>query len=390
MAGSDALVFAVVLLARLLVPLAILRWPLPAILAAMVLDAVDQTVFQAFTTLDLSFYQSYDKALDIYYLSIAFIATMRNWTNLAAYRVSSFLYYYRLVGVVLFELSQVRALLLIFPNTFEYFFDFIEAVRVRWDPRRLAAGVIIGAAAFIWIVIKLPQEWWIHIAQLDTTELIQEQIFGVPAGTPWGETFAQRPWLVVGAIVLVAVLLVAAWWVTTRKLPAADRRPRFDADGEASRFVDPGAVSEVRTRIAARLLDRVLAEKIVLIGLVATIFGQVIPSLAATPLTLAVAVVLLVVVNAAATEWFQRRRSGDLPGAIRQFLLTYVINLAILAVGSATLSIVSGDELDIRLGGFLVLLLSMLITLFDRYRPEQIARFPVGQPIARPDIPIGS
>ena len=96
-------------------------------LVALVIDGLDQTIFQTFTSLDLSGYQQYDKALDVYYLSIAYSATMRNWTNLDAFSVSRFLYYYRLVGVVAFELTQVRALLLVFPNTFEYFFDAYEA-----------------------------------------------------------------------------------------------------------------------------------------------------------------------------------------------------------------------------------------------------------------------
>jgi hypothetical protein len=53
----------------------------PDVLAALVLDGVDQTLFQVFT-------------------------------NLPAFQVSRFLIYYRLVGVVAFELSQIRALLL--------------------------------------------------------------------------------------------------------------------------------------------------------------------------------------------------------------------------------------------------------------------------------------
>ena len=51
-------------------------------LAALVIDGLDQTIFQTFTSLDLSGYQSYDKALDVYYLSIAYTATLRNWTHL--------------------------------------------------------------------------------------------------------------------------------------------------------------------------------------------------------------------------------------------------------------------------------------------------------------------
>ena len=56
--------------------------------------------------------------------------------NPAAFEVSRFLYLYRLVGVTLFELFRQRWLLLVFPNTFEYFFIAYEAVRTRWNPRR--------------------------------------------------------------------------------------------------------------------------------------------------------------------------------------------------------------------------------------------------------------
>jgi len=155
----DGLIFGAVVAARILVPLAIPRFPLPAMLASLVIDGLDQTIFQTFTHLDLEGYQTYDKALDVYYLSIAYVATLRNWTNHTAVGVSRFLYYYRMIGVVIFEITQIRAVLLIFPNTFEYFFDFYEGVRARWDPRKLTKGLIVGAAAFIWIFIKLPQEW---------------------------------------------------------------------------------------------------------------------------------------------------------------------------------------------------------------------------------------
>jgi hypothetical protein len=124
--NPDLLVFWFVAAARFIVPLTIPRYPLPGITASLILDAVDQTIFQQFPGLDLKNYQGYDKALDIYYLTIAYISTLRNWKNHFAFQVSRFLFYWRLVGVALFELTQLRMLLLIFPNTFEYFFIFYE------------------------------------------------------------------------------------------------------------------------------------------------------------------------------------------------------------------------------------------------------------------------
>src|SRR4029079_6956165 len=100
------------------------RFPL-VILAALVLDAVDGTLLELFSDVDTGPggpYQSFDKALDIYYLAIAYLATMRNWSSQPAFRVGQFLFYYRLVGVLAFELLDSRAMLLLFPNTFEFFF----------------------------------------------------------------------------------------------------------------------------------------------------------------------------------------------------------------------------------------------------------------------------
>ncbi|MEM9714158.1 MAG: hypothetical protein AAGA17_18195, partial [Actinomycetota bacterium] len=133
----DLLVFVTVCLLRLGVPLLILRFPLPAIVFALVLDAADQTIFQTLTDIDLTNYQSYDKALDVYYLAIAYIATFRNWRNGTAILIAAALWYYRLVGVTLFELTGWRPLLLIFPNTFEYYFIALAVIRLGWDDTRL-------------------------------------------------------------------------------------------------------------------------------------------------------------------------------------------------------------------------------------------------------------
>jgi hypothetical protein len=367
------LIFGVVVASRILVPLAIPRFPLPAMLVALVIDGIDQTIFQTFTTLDLSGYQSYDKALDVYYLSIAYVATLRNWTHADAFVVSRFLYYYRLVGVVAFELTQVRALLLVFPNTFEYFFDFYEAVRIRWDPRRMSKGLVIGAAAFIWIFIKLPQEWWIHVAQLDMTDTIKTMIFGVPTTASWAEAIAANPLVIVITLVAIALLAVAAWWLLTRRLPPADRPPTFDADKGQPR-VDPERVDATRSRLASSLVNRYLVEKIVLVSLVSIIFGRMLPGVDASPVGIAIGVGVVIVVNAAISEWLVRRaRPLGSSTALRQFAWTLAINLGIVVVGQLVLDVLRGQTFEHAL--VFVLLLSLIVTLYDRYLPIHIARF---------------
>ena len=365
-------VFWVVAIARFLVPLTIPRYPFPGIIASLLLDAVDQTIFQQFPGLQLEGYQGYDKALDIYYLTIAYISTLRNWGNIFAFRVSRFLFYWRLVGVALFELTHLRWLLLVFPNTFEYFFIFYEAYRLRWDPTRMSKKLAIGAAVFIWIVIKLPQEYWIHIGQIDTTDWIKMDLFGVPADTPWGEIVQAWPGVFVAAFIVIAALLVAAVWLARRRLRPADHSLAFDADAHQPAFTTEQVRNAVASE-ASRIVDAALLEKIVLITLVSMCFGQVIPGMQATNFQLIIGVALIVIVNTALSHWLARRGFGW-AFSLWQFIALAVVNLIALLV-YAFLRTRFDDPVSIGNMFFFVLLLTLLVTLYDRYRQVYLMRF---------------
>ncbi len=372
---TDLLVFWLVVLSRFLVPLVIPRYPLPAIIAALIIDAIDQTIFQTFTNLDLEGYQGYDKALDIYYLTVAYIATLRNWTNLFAFQVSRFLWYYRLVGVTLFELTYVppgpRWLLLIFPNVFEYFFIFYEIVRLRWDPVRLTRRATILWAAFIWIFIKIPQELWIHIFQLDMTDFIKENIFGVPADTPPAEILADNIW-VIPALIIAAVLIVILIRWLLKKLPPKDWDLSFDADAhqdEETGYVETGTIKGATDRF----FNSVLTEKIVLVGLVSIIFAQILPDVQASNLEIAVAVAFVIILNTVISHWLARRGT-EWQHALTQFIVMGAINFGLVLLYDFLLPTRGGS---INLGNtlFFVLLLTLIVTMFDRYYPIYQARF---------------
>ena len=368
--SPETVVLWAVVVARVLVPLGVFRFPLPAMLAALVIDGLDQTIFQSFG-IELEGYQSYDKALDVYYLSLAYLAMMRNWVSRDAFDVGRFLYYYRLIGVVLFEQTQIRALLLVFPNTFEYFFDAYEAIRTRWDPRRVAFGAFVGLAAFIWIVIKLPQEWWIHVAQLDATDAIKTQVFGVDPSTPWPEAIAAAPWVIVaiGVVLLGAVLLL--WRVVWPRLPPADHPFTLDADAHQP-MVAGSAIDRERRRIAEKVVALELLEKVVLIGLVSIIFSRMLPGSDPTAIDILIGVAFVVGVNTLISSLLVRR--GDRPhGAIQQFVVTLAINVAIVLGGQYVLETLRGVQLEHAL--VFVLLLSVIVTAYDRYRPLYKARF---------------
>jgi hypothetical protein len=373
-------VFIAVIAARLFVPLAIPKYPIPAGIAALVIDGVDQTMFQSLTTLDLAGYQSYDKALDVYYLAIAYLSTLRNWTNLPAFAMSRFLFYYRLVGSLLFELTQLRALLLLFPNTFEYFFLFYEGVRLRWNPKRMSVATVIGAAFAIWVFIKVPQEYWIHIAQLDVTDAIKSRVFGVPLDTPWSTIVSENLAVWIGAVVALAAFAVAARWAVDRYLPPADWRFSFDADAHGHDVTDE-EVMAVRREHARTLWDAELFEKFALVSLMTIVFSQILPGLRATPMQTAIGVGVVILANTIVSEWFVRR------GVTWQSIFVEFGAMALTNAAAAVIFVImlpiGGGRLDAPATFFILLLLTLLVTLYDRFRPNYEVR--LGKPHQRAD-----
>ncbi|WP_410510040.1 hypothetical protein RSJ42_07945 [Methanosarcina hadiensis] len=343
---SDMLVFWAVVIARFLIPLAIPRYPLPGVIACLILDGIDQTIFQLFTDLPLEGYQSYDKSLDIYYLSITYLSTLRNWSNLYAFKLDRFLFYYRLVGVVFFELTQLRPLLLVFPNTFEYFFIFYEVVRLKWDPVVLTERKLITAAAVIWVFIKIPQEYWIHVAQLDTTDWIRAN----PAN----------------ALILVAYavfLLGLAWWLL-RDLPPMRPGIKIKAIPVAVAPTFP-AVAENKSEERGRLINRQVIEKIFLISLITIIFAQILPDVRANNIQIAFGVTVFVVINTFLSHWISRR-GRHWKSIVQEFIVMSAVNISLVFLFNFLLPRYDGS---INLGNtlFFILLLTLIVTLYDRY-----------------------
>lgn len=371
---SDLIIFLLVVAVRLIVPLFIPRFPLPAIIASLVIDAIDQTIFQQYTNIDTSetgSYQSYDKALDIYYLTIAYTSTMRNWGGGILFDVGRFLWYYRLVGVMIFENTgaELRWLLLVFPNTFEYFFIAIEAYKTRRSPLSLTKRQVIATAAVIWIFIKLPQEWWIHVAKLDFTNVAKETVFGVPADSGWGDALTNRP-LVSVLIVVAAVALLMVLRRIARGLPPAEWPRTFDADRQGERL---GWAPPDKRAKPLSAFGMPFVEKAILVGFVVSIFAQILPGVDSGPLWIVVTVAILIAINTVLSEALARREVSWRSAGV-QIVAMAIANLAIV-FGFYWLSRGDGDA-DFQLGNalFLVGLITLIVVLFDRFRDIGLRR----------------
>jgi hypothetical protein len=171
---------------------------------------------------------------------------------------------------------------------------------------------------------------------------------------------------------VVAVLIYAAYWLMKNKLPPRDRPLTIDADAEPDRAVPPAQLEAERQRMAHRLLRPGLLEKFGLIALTSIIFGQML-DVRSEPIEMAILVGIVLVANAALSAWLERFGFGPGP-ALRQFIVTGLLNIGIF-VGLLLVFELLGDRSEPGPLGVFLLLITLLVTLYDRYRPEYVARF---------------
>jgi len=369
--SPSLILFWSVVATRFILPLWIPRFPLPAILGCLVVDAIDQPIFQTFTNVDLSDYQAYDKALDIFYLSIAMLAMYRNWKSRPAVQIGRVLFYLRLVGVLAFETTGWRWLLFLFANAFEYYFIFYEAVRSRWSPVRLDSRFYVGAAVVIWI-LKLPQEYWIHIARLDVTDQVKNVVLHVPKNAPWVAGIEHSPisfGLMLGALGAFIILGRAS---IQRFAGAPQHALRLAADLLPER-IDEAPERDREMAQSWHLFDVHLVEKIVLVGFIMVIFARIVPGVDANPLQLVLGTGTIVTINAF-LRLRRMRVAGSLNSGVLSFLLLGLTNTTIVFVAKALLR-GHGGGLDVTATLFFLLLLTLVVTLYDRCRPVFEYRF---------------
>lgn len=163
---------------RLLVPLAILRWPFWGMLAAIAGDASDVIIADAlgwgFGTAGR--YHTFDKIFDLYALAFAYGASFR-WPDRLARRTASVLFFWRAAGLAAFELTGVRQAVFFGPNIFENFYlivaglrQFLPSFRVNTARRLIIILAIAG-------IPKIIQEYIMHYLEFPTWLFIKTHLF---------------------------------------------------------------------------------------------------------------------------------------------------------------------------------------------------------------------
>jgi hypothetical protein len=147
---------------RIVGSLPVLRWPLAGGLLAILVDLSDLLLRDLLDLGGVPDYQGLDKWIDQVYLGAFLIVALR-WAG-PARTVAVALYVFRLVGFLAFEFTNDRALLLLFPNVFEFWFVMVAALGdariAAWSRGRLVVAVIVLTG------LKEFQEWALHGARL--------------------------------------------------------------------------------------------------------------------------------------------------------------------------------------------------------------------------------
>jgi hypothetical protein len=122
-----------------------------------------------------------------------------------------------------------------------------------------------------------------------------------------------------------------------------------------------------------RFFNRALIEKIILVSLLSIIFAYVLEAVKATHLQLVGGVAFIIVINSILSHWLARR-GIEWKHILLQFIVMTVVNFGLVILYSFLLPRFDGS---INLGNtlFFVLLLTLIVTLFDRYRQVYLRRF---------------
>ena len=155
----EALVIALI---RITGSLFVTRWAFVGGLIAVFTDLSDLFWRSIIDLGGISNYQNWDKWLDQVYIVLFLIVALK-WAG-PARKIAIFLFSWRLIGFIVFEITQTREVLLFFPNVFEFWFLFVASLP-HWLPNfSFKRGPTLAWLGFLF-ALKEFQEYVLHWGQ---------------------------------------------------------------------------------------------------------------------------------------------------------------------------------------------------------------------------------
>jgi hypothetical protein len=147
---------------RVIGSLFVLRWAFVGGVIAVLVDFSDLFLMNLLHLGGLKNYQAFDKYLDQVY-QLTFLIVALRWHG-PARSISVVLYVWRMIGFVLFEITGLRPVLLLFPNLFEFWFLFVASLP-HWRPAFRFTNLNVGMVGGLLLALKEFQEYALHGAR---------------------------------------------------------------------------------------------------------------------------------------------------------------------------------------------------------------------------------
>jgi len=146
-------------IARIAGSLFVLRWAFAGAILAMVVDLSDLFMMNLLHLGGVRNYQVLDKWLDQVYMACFLIVALR-WRG-PQRTIAVALYALRLIGFAAFDLTGSRAVLVFFPNVFEFWFVFVASLP-HWRPEFAFSRRNVALVLAPLLAAKEAQELIIH------------------------------------------------------------------------------------------------------------------------------------------------------------------------------------------------------------------------------------
>jgi hypothetical protein len=190
---------------RLATPLLMLRWPLPGLLLAIFVDVYDWNLIDVQTPEHNQFYQNWDRIMDVWFYVIA-VLMVRKWQDVRSRNIAFAFFGFRMIGQILFFITQERKFLFFFPNFFDNFLVMYLGYVFIFKRTQFIESALDTVVVFTSLMIpKIIHEYFLHFLELQPWETSDVGGFLGLAGTTsylinyffWGAVFYVLPFLAV-------------------------------------------------------------------------------------------------------------------------------------------------------------------------------------------------